>query len=248
MRGLFARHAGLVRPEPAPEGVLWAVGDVHGWLVLAEAIEARIRDRDPGAAIVFLGDVIDRGPDSRGMVDWLLSEPPAGISRRCLLGNHEDMALRFLKRPREAAAWLRFGGRETLASYGVRADEGDRPEDVAAAFAAALPGPHRDWFSALPAGLAFGRYVLTHAGAAAEIALSDQTKAQLVWERHGDVADLIPPEDLGARVVVHGHVPVPAPVRSGWRINVDTGAYATGRLSAVRLPQDGAPEFMTVTL
>lgn len=248
MKGLFARPASLVSAEPDPDGALWAVGDVHGWLALAQAIEARVRARDPVATIVFLGDVIDRGPDSRGMIDWLLSPPPPGITRRCLLGNHEDMALRFLARPAEAAAWLRFGGGETLASYGVTVEAGEDPRALASAFAAALPEEHRAFLAGLPVGLAMGRYVLTHAGAAAEVPLARQNRAQLVWERHAAIADLLPPRDLGDRFVVHGHVPVPGPLRSGWRINVDTGAYASGRLTAVRLPRDGEPEFIDATM
>lgn len=248
MRRLFSRQPGLVQPGPDRPGPLWAVGDLHGWLALAQSVEARILDRDPGATIVYLGDVIDRGPDSRGAIDWMLSDPPAGSVRLCLLGNHEDMALRFLRRTREAAAWLRFGGLETLASYGVQVGEGDTPEQLSKRFAAVLPAAHRAWLETLPVGLAFGRFVLTHAGAAAEVALGLQTRQQLVWERHAAIADLIAPGDLGDRIVVHGHVPVPGPQQSGWRINVDTGAYASGRLTAVRLPQDGSPEFLTVTI
>lgn len=235
-----------------PEGMLWAVGDVHGRLDLYRAVEARIaraaRDEGRTQTVVLLGDMIDRGPESRGMIEHLLAPPPEGLRRHALRGNHEDMALRFLAKPGAHAAWLDFGGLETLASYGVSPGEGapDLP-GIADAFRAALPEAHLGFLRGLPAGLHAGRWVLTHAGAAPETPLSRQTSGDLTWARHAAIPDLLPPADLGGRTVVHGHVPVSEPIAQGWRINVDTGACFTGRLTAVRLPAEGDPAFLTVT-
>lgn len=230
-------------------GPVWAVGDVHGCLPLYREMERRILSGGGGpATVVLLGDMIDRGPDSRGVIDHLLQPPPEGIRRLALLGNHEDMLLRFLARPVESAAWLGFGGVQTLASYGIAAVD-DGSEDLPALarrLAAAMPAEHLAYLRALPVGIDAGRYLLTHAGAGPEVPISRQSKPDLTWARHGEIADLLPPADLGGRTVVHGHVPVASPVMDGWRINVDTGAFATGRLTAVRLADPFRPVFLTV--
>jgi serine/threonine protein phosphatase 1 len=247
-QGVLARllgRRGLFREVPVP-GALWAVGDIHGYLDLYRALEARIAaapDGGGGRLIVLLGDIIDRGPDSRGMIAHLLSPPPEGVERLCLLGNHEDMLLRFLAAPATNAAWLDFGGLETAASYGV-STTGMSPEAVAGALAAAIPAQHLAFLRALTPGLAIGRHLLCHAGTAPGVPVDRQTRADLIWPRYGTIPDLAPPPDLGERIVVHGHVPVPEARQEGWRINVDTGAYATGRLTAVRLSETDAPVFL----
>lgn len=247
---LFARRPAL-RPSEIidldPPDRLWAVGDVHGCVSLCRAIERRIADEGLPVTIVWLGDLIDRGPDSRGVIEHMLAPPRQGISRHCLLGNHEDMALRFLDAPMANRDWLGFGGRETLASYGVPAgDENADPAKLAARFREVLLAEHLDFLRSRPVMIRAGRYILTHAGAAAETPLMRQTRADLIWPRHAAIPDLLPPADLGARLVVHGHIPIGIPRAEGWRINVDTGAFATGRLSAVRLSETEAPRFLTV--
>lgn len=235
----------------AVNGPIWAVGDVHGCLALYRRLEGQILSEAGAAAtIVLLGDMIDRGPDSRGMIDYLLGVPPSGVRRLALLGNHEDMLLRFLAKPEVSRAWLGFGGVQTLASYGITAkdDGGDELTDLARQLADAMPAEHLDYLRHLPVGFDAGRYLLTHAGAGPEVPMAEQGKGDLTWARHAEVADLLPPADLGGRTVVHGHVPVEEPVMAGWRINVDTGAFATGRLSAVRLADPFKPVFLTVRL
>jgi serine/threonine protein phosphatase 1 len=243
---LFTRRKDRFRvpvAELAPEGALWAVGDVHGCLTEYREIEARIVAGGLPATIVLLGDVVDRGPDSRGMLDLLTAPPTEGLTRLCLLGNHEDMMLAFLASPGANRAWLDFGGRETLRSYGCSHDGRDPPA-LAAALRDSMPAEHRRYLESLPVLALTPGFVLSHAGAAAETPLTAQRKADLVWARHGEVADLLPPADLGDRIVVHGHVPVPLLRQAGWRINLDTGAFATGRLSAARLSPGAAPVFM----
>ncbi|MFN0113676.1 MAG: metallophosphoesterase [Paracoccaceae bacterium] len=246
--GLFAELPG----EGQGGGPIWAVGDVHGCLSLYREIEDRIaaEARATGLVqrVVLLGDVIDRGPEVRGVLGHLMSAPPDGILRACLLGNHEDMLLRFLARPREYRAWLSFGGWPTLGSYGIVPDPGGGAPDVArlaANLKAAMGAETIAFLKALPPGLLSGPFVLAHAGVAPQTPLARQTRADLIWTRHGEIGDLLPPPDLGERIVVHGHTPVEEPVREGWRINIDTGAFATGRLTAVRLVPGEPPRFLT---
>lgn len=229
-------------PVPA---ALWAVGDLHGRADLMARMEQRIRAETPSATVVYLGDLIDRGPDSRAVIERMLA-PAEGLTRLALLGNHEDMALRFLDHPEAADRWLDHGGTEALVSWGVTPAPGEGAAALCRRFEAALPAAQRDFLATLPLGLTIGRHVLTHAGAAAELPLSAQGKSELVWQRHGEIADLLPPADLGARIVVHGHVPGRAIRAAGWRINLDTNAWKSGRLSAARLYQDRDPDFVTV--
>jgi serine/threonine protein phosphatase 1 len=231
-------------------GPIWAVGDVHGCLGLYRVLERRILAEAGGpVAIVMLGDMIDRGPDSRGVIDHLLSPGADGLTRHAILGNHEDMLLRFLARPLLSGAWLGSGGVATLASYGIAAagDGSDDLADLAHRLAEAMPAEHLDYLAHLPVGIDAGRYLLTHAGAGPEVPIARQGKADLTWARHGEIADLLPPADLGGRTVVHGHVPVDDPVMEGWRINVDTGAVTTGRLTAVKLADPFRPVFLTAS-
>lgn len=238
------------RPDPAriltlaqmPEAV-YAVGDVHGCRTLYRELEARISADAAGlglsgpALVVLLGDVIDRGPDSAGMVDDLLSDPPDGMQRLVLRGNHEEMMLRFLSDPEGARRWLDFGGIDTLASYGAHLD----PEAGQAVSAsrlrtmaqAAVPSEHAAFLQSLPYGLAVGPYFLCHAGIDPARALRDQDPRDLVWGPPERVDDA--PPDPARPVIVHGHVIVPRVQITARRINVDTGAYQGGALSAVRL-------------
>jgi serine/threonine protein phosphatase 1 len=256
MIGLLRRIAGGGRGlfvERPLTGPLWAVGDVHGCLSLYREIEARVadeaRETGVGQTLVILGDIIDRGPEVRGVVDHMMAPAPEGVSRVCLMGNHEDMALRFLSDPSSAVDWLRFGAWPTLGAYGIVPDpvQGARGPDVvriARELKAAMGPGVIGWLKSLPLGLIAGPYVLAHAGVAPEVPLARQTRADLIWTRHGEIADLLPPADLGERLVIHGHVPVEAAVRQGWRLNIDTGAFATGRLTAVRLVPGEEPRFV----
>jgi serine/threonine protein phosphatase 1 len=238
--------------ERAVRGPVWAVGDIHGCLDLYLDIEARIAadaaETGQTQTIFVLGDMIDRGPDVRGTLDHLRAAPPPRIDRTCLMGNHEDMLLRFLGNPEANRAWLSFGAWPTLGSYGVVPDPSLAVQDaarLAGALRAALGPATIAFLKGLPVGIVAGPFVLTHAGTAPETPLARQTRHDLLWARHGEIDDLLPPADLGDRIVVHGHVPVDAPMARGWRINVDTGAFATGRLTAVRLAAGEAPCFVT---
>ena len=224
-------------PPPEPRR-LYAIGDVHGHAdLLDRMIEAIARDLGdvPGGncLTVTLGDYLDRGPDSWRVIDRLAHNPfPTWFIP--LKGNHEALLDRFLAEPEIAAQWRHYGGLETLHSYGVDVSHvmrGKYYEAAAEALAEALPASHREFLASLSPSLSAGRYFLCHAGVRPGVALDRQSEDDLLWIRE---------EFLGSRanfgkIVVHGHTPVEEPEIRPNRINVDTGAFMTGRLTCVVL-------------
>lgn len=229
-------------PAPgAASSLVYAVGDVHGrYDLLTQLLAAIAADRaaEPSRepVLVLLGDYIDRGPDSALVLEALVrlvQHDPAGV---CLLkGNHEQGLLAFLDAPQDGGAWLSFGGRETLAAYGVVTPE---PGDAAAlrgardALLAAMPASHLRLVQTLDLMAVVGGHVFVHAGVVPGRPLTAQREADLLWIRD----DFLQATRPCAKVVVHGHTWRGAePELLEGRIGVDTGAYETGVLTAVRL-------------
>jgi serine/threonine protein phosphatase 1 len=225
-----------------PEGNrIYAVGDIHGRLDLLEEIIARI-DADiamhpaSNAIRVFLGDYIDRGPNSKGVLDRLVSYCVAQ-STVCLMGNHEACLREFLERLEILSIWRRYGGLETLRSYELAPKwESDTQEvrKLAAEFDGLLPSSHREFLSNLKQYFICGDLFFVHAGIRPGICLTEQSEDDLLWIREDFH---LCQEDFG-KVVVHGHSPVLEPEIRPNRINIDTGAYATGRLTCLVLEDD----------
>jgi serine/threonine protein phosphatase 1 len=227
------------RADCMPDGVLvYAVGDIHGRSDLLQALTIKIAQdcdvRRRGVqkpVVIFLGDYVDRGPDSRGVIEHLLHGLPADWDCRFLKGNHEEALLTFLTDPKFGAVWRDFGGLQALASYGVfpsrKGAEIDWPA-TAAAFDAALPRGHRDFLSSLGLHETIGDYVFVHAGVRPRIPLEYQSEKDLLWIREEFTAAgrALP------QTVVHGHSASEAIVTAPGRICVDTGAYVTGKLTA----------------
>jgi serine/threonine protein phosphatase 1 len=241
--GWFRREVSRARPS-LPAGLrIYAVGDIHGRYDLLEALYADIcRDIErapPEHSIeIFLGDYIDRGPQSRDVVEWLTSGRRAADERICLLGNHEDMLLRVLDDPEATSIWLHNGGLATLLSYRAMPADGVSGLTVGAArsaFLAAFPSDHRAFVEGLPRLVRFGGYVFVHAGVRPGRAVDDQDPDDLVWIRE---PFLTSNADFGM-LVVHGHTPVKAPEVRPNRINIDTGAFFTGQLTCVVLEGEG---------
>jgi serine/threonine protein phosphatase 1 len=225
----------------APDGALiYAVGDIHGQLHLLDALLEQIT-ADAGRAdaqrcvLVFVGDYVDRGPDSAGVIERLVSGLPEGFEVRCLMGNHEAILLKFLDDPESFDHWLMNGAEETLASYAVDAPRSGAPTSARAAcrdsFASALPSSHRAFLNDLPLFASFGDYLFVHAGIRPGVPLQDQSHKDLMWIREEFLES---DADFGA-VVVHGHTPGLEPVVRSNRIGIDTGAFVYGRLTALRL-------------
>jgi serine/threonine protein phosphatase 1 len=253
------RNRGAGSAEPAETGrivqvreppqIVYAIGDVHGCLDLLRHIEAEIAaDAPPGgeAWIVVLGDVIDRGPASAQVLDHLLGRPPAGLRRLCLRGNHESLMLAFLRQPRGHSEWFEMGGLETLASYGMPVGNihelsSRRLENLVMSH---IPNEHVSFLEGLPLAIEMPDWVFVHAGLKPGRAISSQREGDLLWYRD-DFAETY--EGLG-KVVVHGHTPVDTPMMTRYRIDVDTGAYYSGRLSAVRLSHTDPPRILSVSM
>lgn len=229
----------------------YVVGDVHGRLDLVKELEAKILVDSTRAETdfltIYLGDLIDRGPDAASVLDHMLSKPPSGMHRHVLLGNHEAMMLAFLKAPRKVTKWLDYGGRETLMSYGLTLSIDDvvmKPQrNTLQKLAAYIPQTHIDFMSSLPALLQFSDYILSHAGIDPEKPIENQNEHDLLWNK--DPQRWLKKPPLG-KIVIHGHVPIGEIETKGPWINLDTGAYATGRLSALCLSSDSEPRLLNV--
>lgn len=227
---------------------IYAIGDIHGELALAlklaEKIHADNAYRGPADThLVFLGDFIDRGSDSRGVVEWLSAYAPAFATCHFLRGNHEDAFLSVLDGDEtDLAGWRRFGGRETLLSYGI--------SDKIVAMGGPLfrselqdkvPPSHVAFLRALSDSIAFGDYLFVHAGIRPGIPLDRQDPQDLAWIR----ADFLESRADHGKVVVHGHtISEQVDVRAN-RIGIDTGAYSSGRLTALGL--EGAERWLLQT-
>ncbi len=221
----------------------YAIGDIHGHLdLLLDAHRKIARDRkltgDMDAPVVHLGDLVDRGPHSREVIEHLRAGQARGEPWIVLKGNHDRMFSGFLDDIgyhdpglRRDLGWLhpRLGGSETLASYGVRA-AGDRPlAPVHAEAVAAVPAEHLMFLRGLPTSLVRGEAVFVHAGIRPGVAIEAQTETDLVWIRGGFLDD---PRDHG-RLVVHGHTALDWPRHYGNRLNIDSGAAYGGLLTVV---------------
>jgi serine/threonine protein phosphatase 1 len=233
----------FMKNASAPEGVLlYAIGDIHGRLDLLDSLLTLIRDdrerrTDAPAILIFLGDYIDRGPDSKGVVDRLLEGFPVPFSSVFLKGNHEELLLSFIRRPYPTIDWLRNGGDATFLSYGLdietlRLAFRAGPEglvEAARRFSAALPESHLRFYERLELSCRLGDYLFVHAGVRPGAPLEAQTEDDLLWIRHEFLDSA---RDFGA-VVVHGHTPVRFPQERSNRIGIDTYAVRTGKLTAV---------------
>lgn len=234
--------AARAETRPPPGSVVYAVGDVHGRFDLLEAIQRGVGEdaaRRPARrrVLVYLGDYVSRGLDSRRVVDLVRGHRPAGFEVVALKGNHEDLLLRWLGG--EAAAgrhWFDYDGLDALAHYGVvAADPGARDdptlESLRRRFAAALPGEHLAFFRTLAVSHDEGGYRFVHAGVRPGVPLAAQDAGDQMWIR----APFLESEDDHGAVIVHGHsIAAEAEVR--WnRVGIDTGAYRTGVLTCLIL-------------
>ena len=220
----------------------YAVGDIHGRLDLLDLLLAKIAE-DIGARpgkrtyIVFLGDLIDRGPDSAGVVERLLNYRPDFATPIFLAGNHEEVMLRALKgEPDILGDWLKFGGAECLASYGIDAAALSRMEADKAAelLRSKVPSAHIDFLEGFADTFRFGDYLFVHAGIRPGIPLEEQDQFDLRWIREPFLSG----SHEHGPMVVHGHTIVSEVEERAHRICIDTGAYHSGILTAVGIEDD----------
>jgi serine/threonine protein phosphatase 1 len=226
-------------PRGADGWRAYAIGDVHGCLDLLDRllsdIEADHRSRpEARGLVVLLGDLIDRGPDSAGVIERVSTLALDGFRVVTLAGNHEEVLLRILHgEGAQIAGWLKFGGMETLASYGLDGSEIARmaPDQAQARIAAAIPQAHQSFLGQLGDTFRFGDYLFVHAGIRPGVPLQSQSLHDLRWIREPFLSDR---RDHGI-TVVHGHTIGQRVEEVGHRIGIDTGAYATGRLTALAI-------------
>jgi serine/threonine protein phosphatase 1 len=217
--------------------IAYAIGDVHGCMRELLSLERKIvTDAEAFAGrklIILLGDYVDRGKDSARVIEHLLKPPPAGFQRICLAGNHEICMLAYLEGELPLEAWLALGGAETLYSYGLDPAHITRlyREEADSYIRENIPPAHREFLRGLPVIAWSNEIVFVHAGIKPKIPLREQTVTDLTTIRteffdHATELD---------RWVIHGHTPVEFPRPDGRRLSIDTAAFRTGRLTALRI-------------
>lgn len=245
------------RPQVAPEVLhepvapivpddvrIYAVGDVHGRLDLLTTLQAAI-DEDmeahPGPACmeIYLGDYVDRGAHSAGVLDTLMDR---ANHRRvvCLSGNHEAVMLDAMASQEAFSHWLRMGGLETVFSY-LPAAPGIEEAQLWLDWRSAVPQEHVAFLRRLSTNYVCGNYLFVHAGLRPGIPLEAQRREDMLWIRR----EFLDCPDWFGHCVVHGHTPMRDAEVLGNRINIDTGAYATGHLTCLVL--EGADRFLIAT-
>lgn len=230
---------------------VYAIGDIHGQLEKLQSLHTVIAEdqaqHGPGGVIVHLGDLVDRGPDSAGVIDYLFSGIADGKPWIVIKGNHDRLMTNFLEDPhrpdprlKPSEIWLSpgVGGLATMESYGVVPQKGEDLESVQARFVEAVPSHHHEFLSTRPLMHRVGNHAYVHAGVRPGIALEEQVEDDLVWIRQEFLHD---PTDHGA-IIVHGHTPVEGVSDHGNHINVDTGAGYGRPLSAIVVENDAALE------
>lgn len=232
-----------------PEGVrLYAIGDVHGRLDLLEKMHERIageveRDRPTDWRIIHLGDYVDRGPQSRGVIDFLIAACRRDERMITLVGNHDIGFLDFLAGPSKESLFMQFGGIETAASYDVRFGRLFHDLDrFHADLARAMPPEHARFIRSCGFSVSFGDFFFCHAGIRPGVSLDQQNPDDLIWIRNEFLHHL----NLHPKVVVHGHTITREPEVLANRVNVDTGAWRSGVLTALVI--DGAEKRLITAL
>ena len=205
---------------------IYAIGDIHGELDrLKDAVKKVERDGGTDARVVFLGDYIDRGSNSKGVIEYLLDGVSADKKWTCLLGNHDQMFSLFMEdcdiQMTVNFHWLddRLGGKKTLASYGVEVDDTDFKQHTQARAIAAVPSEHIDFLDSLPRSLTLNDLFFVHAGIRPGVPLEQQNKDDLLWIR----GEFLEDTRKHPKLVVHGHTPVENAQHYGNRVNLDTG-------------------------
>lgn len=234
---------------------IYAIGDIHGRHDLLTTLEAKLADDWKASGhndviILYLGDVIDRGPSSAHVLDNLIAAPPSGGRKELIRGNHEDMFLAFLKRPEANLEWLDQGGAETLGSYGIylTASEVRRSsrQKIQQYLNSSIPRAHVAKLRLAPRAVVAGDWLFTHAGLDPQKPAREQRQADVTW---GAAGDLTKRNETCGRIIF-GHFAGESVRRVGHTTCIDTKAYVSGRLSAVRVfpgVPDGGLKFFRST-
>jgi serine/threonine protein phosphatase 1 len=221
-----------------PAGIrVYAVGDIHGRLDLLDTLLAQIESDNaarPAAEsiLIFLGDLVDRGPDSAGVVQRLIDLAARVDSIRFLLGNHEEVFLKALSGDQKALSFfIRIGGKSTILSYGV-SEQQYRESDFPALLELMreqVPATHIEFLRTFEDMIILGDYAFVHAGVRPGVELADQSAPALRWIRE----EFLDHNETLEKIIVHGHTIRDEVEERVCRIGIDTGAYASGKLTAM---------------
>jgi serine/threonine protein phosphatase 1 len=248
-----SRRENLVVPRVDASTRVYAIGDVHGRDDLLAEMHSIVHHdayahQAPRNVVIYLGDLIDRGPESRAVIDRLLDDPIPGLEPIFLMGNHEETLLEFLDDTRVVLPWLAYGGEATLASYGIHRPESLETEELLRLqdeLRAALPARHLEFLRGLRLMHVEGDYLFVHAGIRPSVPLAGQTAQDVLWIRD----DFLRSERDFGKIIVHGHSITERPDVRRNRIGIDTGAFASGRLTCLVLSgtewyflQTGSPD------
>lgn len=221
-----------------PPSVIYAIGDVHGCMSELRALEAKILEDSKSTEgekwIIYLGDLIDRGPKSAQVIDHVLSKNKEGFRKFCIAGNHEEEFLTFIDNGCRNKKWLTFGGTETLVSYGLYSAV-ETGSVTLSSIQSHVPSEHIDFIRNLPVMITVGNFVFVHAGIDPGKKLSEQDEGTLLWSRPNQFDWS---KYKGTQTIVHGHTPIDEVLVTKERINIDIGAYARGVLAAVAIRPD----------
>jgi serine/threonine protein phosphatase 1 len=250
LRAKFGQSVSRGKPNTAPLhldlskfDVIYAIGDVHGCLDLMLSLETKIAKDINNShfdlpVILYLGDLVDRGPKSAHILDHL-TQRSTKVPRLSLRGNHEQLFMEFLQAPKNSLDWLDFGGAETLNSYGIYKSrsffEKASERDIMNLLFATIPDTHINFMNKMPHFADWDNKLFCHAGVDPTRPLSDQTAEDYMWARDRFLA-----HDRGyERVIVHGHTPCTKPEIAFGRISIDTEAYKSGTLTSARITATG---------
>ncbi len=242
---LFGAKKSDFKAPIAPDQSFCAVADIHGCATKLQMLLEKLETEHSDSSIVFVGDYVDRGEESAEVLKTVMAKDD-DPNVTCLIGNHEEMLLNFLDQPEiKGSRWLRYGGLQTLASFGVRGvnerSSGSELTKAAGDLRQAMGGNMIAWLSNLPTHWISGNITVVHAAADPNMPISQQTAKTLRWG-HPDFETTTRADDIW---VLHGHTIVDQPYMTSGRIAIDTGAYATGRLTAAKVTP-GNVEFIQV--
>lgn len=230
-------HPPVIKPR-LPDGVrIYAISDIHGCAHLLEpmlrVIDADVALSRPHYAVeVFLGDYIDRGPDTRATLDILIERSRRG-NAVFLKGNHEAFLVSVFEDPSLFENWLGVGGAQTLISYGLASPDlrRNKPETILRDLIRTMPTEHLEFLDNLRLSFTCGDFFFVHAGVRPGVPLAEQTERDLLWIRE----EFLRSEEQFSKYIVHGHTPVRNVELLANRVNIDTGAYATGNLTLMSI-------------
>ena len=237
-----------IRLDFMPENI-YAIGDVHGCFDFQVQLEQKIIEDGIELSgeklIIYLGDLVDRGENSAAVIEHCQTPLPDGFKRICICGNHDQAFLEFVENPKMTSEWMQFGGDKTLGSYGLDVEHFKSlklgAKDFAELVQQSIPPYHVQFLREMPVALVTPKVIFVHAGMRPGLAFDKHTDEDFMWVRQ----EFLIEKRATDKIIVHGHTPSDKPILGPGRVGIDTGAYAGGTLTALKLVP-GKIEFLEV--